>query len=73
MKFGAPENINQLDDLDLSLPPDHPSNHQFLNGKRKDVKVFVGCSVWGQDPWVGDVYPEGTKKKDYLQVAVRCL
>ena len=71
MKFGAPENINQLDDLDLSLPPDHPSNHQFLNGKRKDVKVFVGCSVWGQDPWVGDVYPEGTKKKDYLQEYIK--
>ncbi len=71
MKFGAPENIEDLDGLDLTLPEDHPNNQSVLSGSRKDSKVFVGCSVWGQDPWVGDIYPEGTKKKDYLQEYIR--
>lgn len=66
MKFGAPESPDQLSQLDLSLPNDHTGNGSILNGKKKSPKVYVGCSVWGQDPWVGDVYPEGTKKKDYL-------
>lgn len=66
MKFGAPESPDQLNQLDLSLPKDHAGNDSILNGKKESPKVYVGCSVWGQDPWVGDVYPEGTKKKDYL-------
>tara|TARA_Y100001972_G_scaffold128012_2_gene186895 strand:+ start:342 stop:1220 length:879 start_codon:yes stop_codon:yes gene_type:complete len=71
MKFGAPDNLDDLDRLDLSLPKDYADNASLLSGKKKDPKVFVGCSVWGQDPWVGDVYPEGTKKKDYLEEYIR--
>lgn len=65
MKFGAPENLDDLDSLDLSLPPDHPDNATVLSGS-SNPKIYVGCSVWGEDAWVGDLYPEGTKKKDYL-------
>lgn len=66
MKFGAPEQLEDLDSLDLSLPKDHPGNSKHVVAAKKDPQVFVGCSVWGQDAWVGDVYPEATKKKDYL-------
>lgn len=70
MKFGAPENIEQLDKLSLTLPPDHPGNGAVLDGNGTS-QVFVGCSVWGEDAWVGDLYPEGTKKKDYLQEYIK--
>ncbi len=71
MKFGAPETLDDLDQLDLKLPDDHVNNASILTNGKKTPKVFVGCSVWGQDPWVGDVYPEGTKKKDYLQEYIK--
>lgn len=71
MKFGAPDNIEDLAEMDLSLPPDHAANGNILNGKATLPKVYVGCSVWGQDPWVGDLYPEGTKKKDYLNEYIK--
>ena len=71
MKFGAPDSLDDLDNLDLSLAKDHIDNASVVSGGKKDAKVFVGCSVWGQDPWVGDVYPEGTKKKDYLEEYIK--
>lgn len=70
MKFGAPENLDDLDSLDLSLPSDHPDNAIVLSGS-SNPKVYVGCSVWGEDAWVGDLYPEGTKKKDYLKEYIK--
>jgi uncharacterized protein YecE (DUF72 family) len=70
MKFGTPS-TSELDDLDLSLPPDHPSNSN-LQGKQNPIpKVYIGCSAWNMDEWVGGVYPEGTKKKDYLAEYIR--
>ena len=37
--------------------------------KAKTVKpqVFVGCAKWGRKEWVGRIYPEGTKDKEFLQ------
>jgi len=64
MKFGAPSNLDDLDQIDFTLPPDHPSNTLVLS-KTEKPNVYVGCSVWAEDAWVGDLYPEGTKKKDY--------
>ena len=67
MKFGqvSPE---ELDDLVLELPPDHLSNSQFLStlGSAGDPQLFVGCAKWGRDEWVGQIYPEGTRDKDFL-------
>ncbi|XOV94763.1 MAG: DUF72 domain-containing protein [Bacteroidota bacterium] len=71
MKFGAPESIKELYNLDLSLPEDFKGNASKLSGKRSNPHIYIGCSVWGQDPWVGDIYPEGTKKKDYLEEYIK--
>lgn len=65
MKFGSPENLDDLDVLNLTLPSDHPGNVEIV-GQKSNADIYVGCSVWGEDAWVGDLYPEGTKKKDYL-------
>ncbi len=64
MKFGTPE-LSELDELDLTLPEDHPDTVSFKNPD-KGTKVFIGCSAWNMDEWVGSVFPEKTKKKDYL-------
>ncbi len=69
MKFGTPE-FKELDNLDLSLPDDHASN-KTLNIGKNDPSIFVGLSVWTEDSWVGKIYPDKTKKKDFLQEYIR--
>ena len=67
MKFGRVE-TELLDDLDLSLPPDHEGTESVLTGKRNgNPGVYVGCAKWGRDEWVGMIYPEGTKSTDFLK------
>jgi len=68
MKFGHIEQ-NQLDALELSLPEDHSGTQQILKKHDKDqqIRVFTGCGKWGREEWVGNIFPEGTKPKDYLK------
>ncbi len=65
MKFGhaTQEEINELD---LSLPPDHKMNKELLDGTNHKPSFFVGCGKWGISEWVGPLYPKGTKQKDFL-------
>ena len=67
MKFGKVA-TDQLNDLDLSLPPDHPDTESILRDgpKVERPEVYVGCAKWGRKEWVGQIYPEGTKDKDFL-------
>lgn len=64
MKFGhATEDL--LDDLQLRLPVDHRSNYK--GAPTTKTSYHVGCGKWGIKAWVGPLYPEGTKEKDFLQ------
>ena len=67
MKFGflPPE---ELEKADLSLPPDHPGTTALFKTleSSSDPQIYVGCAKWGRDEWVGQLYPEGTKDKQYL-------
>jgi uncharacterized protein YecE (DUF72 family) len=65
MEFGALEG-KELEQADLSLPPDHPDSSRQFTGKT-GAKIFIGCAKWGRPEWVGSVYPAGTKEKDYLK------
>jgi len=66
MKFGHVE-TDQLDNIDLTLPENAPENIGVLGGKKaKKSQVYVGCAKWGRDEWVGVIYPEETKSKDFL-------
>jgi uncharacterized protein YecE (DUF72 family) len=39
-----------------------------LSGKKnKNAKVYVGCAKWGRPEWVGKIYPQKTKEKDFLK------
>ena len=66
MRFGKLE-VEELDHVDLKLPKDHPDTGQFLKTlKKKDPKIYAGCAKWGRKEWVGSLYPEGTKDKEFL-------
>ena len=72
MKFGAllPE---ELEGIDLSLPQDHPKTAEVIkahdNGQK--TNIYVGCAKWGRKEWVGLIYPEKTKDKDFLSEYVK--
>jgi uncharacterized protein YecE (DUF72 family) len=64
MQFGKTEDI---DSLHLKLPKDHPGNSRFLEGKRKTAEIYVGFPIWTHKAWVGTIYPEKAKPKDFLK------
>ena len=66
MKFGKVD-IGELEDLDLNLPEDHPDTKLLLSKQQKSIpSVYAGCAKWGRKEWVGNLYPEGTKDKEFL-------
>ncbi len=67
MEFGRVE-LDELDKVDFSLRKEPAFNKQILPGKKnKNAKVYAGCAKWGRPEWVGKIYPEKTKEKDFLQ------
>src|SRR5690349_6079090 len=67
MEFGRlPEEA--LNNVDFSLPKEPSFNKQILSGKKNiAAKVYVGCAKWGRLEWLGKIYPEKTKEKDFLK------
>ncbi len=71
MKFGTPED---LDSTDLTLPQDHPRTTEILQDLKvsdQPVRIYVGCAKWGRKEWLGKIYPERTREKDFLENYVR--
>lgn len=67
MEFGRVSET-ELNSIHFSLPKEPAFNKQILPGKKnKNAKVYVGCAKWGRPEWVGKIYPEKTKEKDFLQ------
>lgn len=59
--------------LDFSLPPDGAQTAITLNKAHRVAapQYFVGCAKWGRDEWIGQIYPQGTKAKDFLNQYVK--
>ncbi|WMI65111.1 DUF72 domain-containing protein [Aestuariibaculum sp. YM273] len=59
MKFGSVDNPQ---DIDFSLPPDHPDTVKNLNKFKDDnvPEIYVGCAKWNRADLKG-FYPRGTK------------
>ena len=71
MEFGK---LNDLSEVDFSLPPEPPRNAALLDRlppMEKAPTVYVGCTGWSMKEWVGKVYPPGTKSADYLRQYAR--
>jgi uncharacterized protein YecE (DUF72 family) len=45
-------------------PPSPPENHPLPN-------LHIGCAVWSFAGWTGDIFPAGTRSKQYLNVYSR--
>jgi uncharacterized protein YecE (DUF72 family) len=70
MEFGKiPE--QELALIDLSLPPDPAQNKDVLKKGKRATKFYIGCAKWGRKDWVGKLYPEKTKEKDFLAYYAR--
>ncbi|TXE11611.1 DUF72 domain-containing protein [Seonamhaeicola algicola] len=59
MKFGS---VNNPQDINFTLPPDHPKTKTVLNFVKDDSlpSIFVGCAKWNRADLKG-FYPRGTK------------
>ena len=66
MDFGKiPE--KELLQTDFTLPPDPPENKEVLKRGKGKTKFYIGCAKWGRKDWIGKLYPQGTKEKDFLE------
>lgn len=59
MKFGS---VDNPENIDLSLPKDHPDTKAVLNRTKddSDPEIYVGCAKWNKADLKG-FYPRGTK------------
>jgi len=67
VKFGKLPNIANID---FKLPAQDPQTMRFLAQQAKPTslpQIYIGCTGWSMKEWVGKVYPEKTKAKDYLK------
>lgn len=66
MKFGKLQDISKVD---FSLPSNPIENDRLLATIERQAtpKLYIGCTGWSMKEWVGKVYPEKTKNKDFLQ------
>src|SRR2546429_91886 len=66
MKFGHLKDIRRVE---FALPPDHPMTANVLGGKpAQKPKIYAGCPEWGEEGFLGRIYPKGTPKKNFLKV-----
>ncbi len=67
MEFGRVE-PSELNSIDHSLPKESVKTKAILKATKSKKKgdVHFGCAKWGRKEWVGLLYPEKTKEKDFL-------
>lgn len=65
MEFGKTP-ASEWNSIDFSLPPDG-QYIRTLGEAKKPVKIYTGGAKWGRKEWLGQIYPVGTKEKDFLQ------
>jgi len=57
MKFGQ---VKNPEDIDFTLPPDHPDTAKVLSNGDHEFDVYVGCAKWNRQD-LKNFYPRGTK------------
>src|SRR4051812_40431955 len=65
MEFGKITD-QELSDVDFTLPPDPTGTTAVLKKGKGKTKFYIGCAKWGRKDWIGRLYPQGTKEKDFL-------
>jgi len=64
MKFGKMEDISGVDFRLEGI--DERSLGVLCSRGGDSFQLYVGCPVWGNKAWVGKLYPEGVKQKQFL-------
>ena len=68
MEFGK-LSTEELNAQKFNLPPDAPQTTSLLQRQKKSAtQIYVGCAKWGRKDWIGTIYPEKTKEKDFLKL-----
>ncbi len=57
MKFGR---VDHPEQIDFTLPPDHPDTDKILNNGGDGFEAYVGCAKWNRQD-LKNFYPRGTK------------
>ncbi|NND09085.1 MAG: DUF72 domain-containing protein [Saprospiraceae bacterium] len=68
MKFGH-ATAEEIGDVSFSLPQEHPLSISHKPNPDK-FSIRVGCGKWGIPTWIGTLYPEGTKQKNFLEAYI---
>ncbi len=65
MDFGK---LPDIDGVDFTLPPDPPDNAELLASAPRvpEPTVVVGCPSWNHPEWMGKVYAQGKKSREFL-------
>lgn len=65
MEFGK---INDIENVNWSLPPDEASSSAFLQSlpPSQERRFYIGTPAWGHKEWIGKIYPRHAKSADYL-------
>ncbi|WP_026768917.1 DUF72 domain-containing protein [Asinibacterium sp. OR53] len=67
MEFGRVP-VAELESIHFALPPEPEENLHVLGGQRAaSPKLYLGCAKWGRKEWIGKIYPQKTKEKDFLE------
>lgn len=54
--------------IDLSLPPLMPRTEGYLRlGHQGRRLVYAGAPIWAEKEWVGSLYADGTRPRDFLR------
>jgi len=67
MKFGKLDNV---DEVDFTMPTDTPTTIKLLNSLPSTdapLSIYFGCTGWSMKEWVGGYYPKGTKSQNFLK------
>jgi uncharacterized protein YecE (DUF72 family) len=60
--------IKDLKKVMFKFPSDPKENASVLKSARAaETKLYLGCAKWGRREWIGKIYPNGTKEKDFLK------
>jgi uncharacterized protein YecE (DUF72 family) len=71
MKFGRID-TSLLANTDMSLPPEPSSNAAVLGGvKAASPHIYLGCTQWKCDAWLGKIYPENIRDNEILEAYIR--
>ena len=70
MDFGK---VSKLDGIDFNLPAPPVETKALLSQQARKAQptVYIGCPIWSQKAWVGQIYPSGTRSQDYLYYYAR--